>query len=295
MASEIGFIGIGALGAPIARKLMAAGHKIVAFDTDPDRQAAIATAGAALGKSPRDIADRAALIFACLPSPEISNMVAAEIADGTAIELLVELSTLGVPAVQAIAARLAERDIALLDSPVVGGAGGSAVEAGNIAAIVAGPHAAFERAHPMLADLTRKIFYVGEEHGQAQICKMVNNAIGITSFTVACEAMAMGAKAGIDPRILLDIVYAGSGRCVATEDKFFRSVLPRKLGERGSVDIGLKDISLYVETLQQMGLPTRIGAIIMDIWQGAKNEDPARGYSSIIEIFERDAGIEVKG
>jgi 3-hydroxyisobutyrate dehydrogenase-like beta-hydroxyacid dehydrogenase len=218
-----------------------------------------------------------------------------EIAEARTIRLLIELSTLGVPAAKDIATVMSRTGIDMLDCPIVGGAGGSAVAAGNIAAIVAGPRTAFDRAKPLLDALTAQIFFVGEEHGQAQICKMVNNAIGITSFTIACEAMVMGTKAGIDPRMLLDVVNAGSGRCVATEDKFFRSVLPRKLGERGSIEIGLKDIALYVETLQQMGLPPRIGATIMDVWQGARDEDPQRSYSSLVEIFERDAGIVMKG
>lgn len=290
----LGFIGTGALGGPIARKLMALGHALVAFDKDPARQAAIARDGAETARSAREVADRAAITFACLPAPEISRAVAAEIAGGTAIELHIELSTLGVPAVQSIAAALAEKDIALLDMPVVGGAGGSAVAAGDIAFIGAGPSAAFARVQPLLESLAKKVFYVGERHGQAQICKMVNNAIGITGFTIACEAMVMGTKAGIDPHLLLDIVNAGSGRNVATEEKFFRSILPRKLGEPGSIDIGVKDISLYVETLAQIGLPARIGAPIMEFWQGAKAENPARGYSSIIEIFERAAGVIVK-
>ena len=291
----LGFIGTGALGGPIARKLMALGHPLIAYDKDPARQAAIVRDGAEAAVSARAVADRAAILFACLPAPEVSEAAAAEIAEGKAVELHIELSTLGVPAVERIAARLAARNLAFLDTPVVGGAGGSAVAAGDIAFISAGPAAAFARARPLLQRLAKRVFHVGERHGQAQICKMVNNAIGITGFTIACEAMVMGAKAGIDPHLLLDIVNAGSGRCVATEEKFFRSILPRKLGEPGSIDIGLKDISLYVATLEQMGLPTRVGATIMAIWQGAKAENPARGYSSIIEIFEGAAAVEVKG
>ena len=294
-AVPLGFIGTGALGGSIARKLMALGHPLVAYDKDGARQAAMVRDGAEAAGSARAVADRAAIVFACLPAPEISEAVAAEIAPGTAVELYVELSTLGIPAVQRIAARLAERNLGFLDTPVVGGAGGSAVASGDIAFISAGPAASFARVRPLLDGLAKRVFYVGAQHGQAQICKMVNNAIGITGFTIACEAMVMGAKAGIDPHMLLDIVNAGSGRCVATEDKFFRSILPRKFGEPGSIDIGLKDISLYVATLGQMGLPARISAPIMELWQAAKAENPTRGYSSIIEIFERAAQVEVKG
>src|SRR4051812_38264169 len=131
MAETVGFIGTGALGGPIARKLMALGHPLIAYDKDAARLAAMARHGAETASSARDVADRAALVFACLPAPEISEAVAGEIAQGKEIALYVELSTLGIPAVQRIAARLAQTRIALLDSPIVGGAGGSAVAAGD--------------------------------------------------------------------------------------------------------------------------------------------------------------------
>jgi 3-hydroxyisobutyrate dehydrogenase len=292
--TAIGFIGTGALGRPIAAKLLAAGHSLTVFDVDTRATAALVEWGARVAASARAVADEAAIVFACLPSPKVSRAVAAEVVLGRSLELYVELSTLGVTGIEAIAAMLGVRGKLLLDNPIVGGAGGSAVAAGNIAAISAGPKEAFERVRPLLEALTTRIFYVGEKPGQAQICKMVNNAIGITGLTIACEAMVMGVKAGIDPKLLLEIVNAGSGRNVATEEKFTRAILPRDFSGAGTIDIGLKDISLYVEALHQLGLPSFVGSTIMDIWQSAKAEDPARSYHSLIQFFERFAGVEVK-
>ena len=295
MTAPLGFIGTGALGGPIARKLLAAGHEIVAYDRDPRRLAPLAERGARMAPSARAVAAEAAIVFACLPAPEVSRAVADEIAGaGGAVELLVEFSTLGVAAAAAIAAVLQGRGIAFLDAPVVGGAGGSAVAAGKIAVICAGPEHAFKRAEPLLHALTDQIFQVGDAPGQAQICKLVNNAIGIAGLTIACEAMVMGVKAGLDPKTLLAVVNAGSGRNVATEEKFSRSILPRNFPQDGSIDIGLKDISLYVETLARMGLPSSVGSTILGIWQAAKDAEPARSYSSIVQFFEGPAGVEVK-
>jgi len=294
VTQPLGFIGTGALGAPIAKKLRAAGNDVVAFDRDPRRLAGLAESGARLAASARAVAEDCAIIFACLPAPDTSRAVAGEVAAGGAAELVIELSTLGVAAAQAIAATLTARGIAFLDAPVIGGAGGSAVAAGKIAIICAGEDAAFQRAEPLLGALTERIFHVGTAPGQAQICKLVNNAIGIAGLTMACEAMVMGVKAGIDPTMLLAIVNAGSGRNVATEEKFFRAILPRDFPSDGSIDIGLKDMALYVETLAALGLPAPVGATILDIWQQAKQEQPARSYNSIIQYFERFAGVEVK-
>lgn len=293
----LGFVGVGALGGAIARRLVELGHPLIGYDIDAGARDALARAGGEIADSAREVADRAEIVFACLPAPEISERVAAEpdgIGAGGAIEIYVELSTLGIPAIEAIAAGLAGRGIAVLDNPVVGGAGGSAVAAGRFATISAGPRAAFDRVQPLLAAMTNSVFYVGEKPGLAQVCKVVNNAIGITGLTIACEAMVMGVKAGLDARVLLDVVNAGSGRNVATEEKFPRSILPRRF-DGGPLAIGLKDLKLYVETVHGLGLPSLLGSHVMELWQAAEAEEPGRGYSSIVQLFEKYAGVEVKG
>jgi 3-hydroxyisobutyrate dehydrogenase len=294
MTEHLGFIGTGNLGGPMVEILLKSGYRLTVFDTNPAVLAPLRDQGAAIAGSAREVADTAEIVFACLSSGDASQAVARQVAGGTAIKIYVEHSTIGVPAIEAIARDLHERGIAVLDTPVVGGAGGSAVAAGKIATISSGPKAAFARIEPILRRLTQNVFYVGEKQGLSQICKMVNNAIGIAGLTIACEAMVMGVKAGIDARTLLDVVNAGSGRNVATEDKFPRAILPRKFA--GSpIEIGLKDIQLYVETMRDMGLPSLVGSNIAEIWQACAAEEPGRGYNSIVQFFERFAGVEVKG
>jgi 3-hydroxyisobutyrate dehydrogenase-like beta-hydroxyacid dehydrogenase len=109
------------------------------------------------------------------------------------------MSTLGVPTIEAIADVLGRRGVGVLDTPVTGGGGGPhGVQAGTLATMSAGPRQIFERVRPILSALTKNVFYVGDKPGMAQVCKMVNNAISIAGLTMACEAMVMGVKAGID-------------------------------------------------------------------------------------------------
>jgi 3-hydroxyisobutyrate dehydrogenase-like beta-hydroxyacid dehydrogenase len=233
------------------------------------------------------------LVFACLPTPEVCREVAlAEdgVTAGKAIEIYVETSTLGMAAIDAIAASLAARNIQFLDNPIVGGGGGAGVAEGKMATITAGPRNVFTRVEPIFKSLTRNVFYAGEKPGLAQVCKCVNAALAITGLTIACEAMVMGVKAGVDPKLLLDIVNAGSGRNVTTEERFARTVLTRKFGGN-AMRIMSKDMKLYAETAHALGLPSFVGSSIAEIWNAASAQD----VQHLVQFFESFADVEVKG
>ena len=292
MSETIGFIGTGNLGGALVAALLKAGRDVAIFDTDSKAMAALQEKGARPLNSARAVGDAAAIVFACLPTPEICQEVAlAEggVVAGKAIEIYVETSTLGLAAVDAIAAGLAGYGIAFLDNPIVGGGGGAGVADGKAATITAGPHYAFARIEPILRSLTSNVFYAGEKPGLAQVCKCVNAALAITGLTIACEAMVMGVKAGIDPQLLLDIVNAGSGRNVTTEERFARTVLTRKFGGN-SMRIMSKDMKLYAETAHALQVPAFVGSNIAEIWQAANS----LGGEHLVQFFEGFADIEVK-
>jgi 3-hydroxyisobutyrate dehydrogenase-like beta-hydroxyacid dehydrogenase len=255
--------------------------------------AALKEKGARPLGSARAVGDEAAIVFACLPTPEVCREVAlAEygVTAGKAIEIYVETSTLGMAAIDAIAASIAARDIQFLDNPIVGGGGGAGVAEGKMATITAGPRDAFTRVEPIFKSLTRNVFYAGEKPGLAQVCKCVNAALAITGLTIACEAMVMGVKAGVDPKLLLDIVNAGSGRNVTTEERFARTVLTRKFGGN-AMRIMSKDMKLYAETAHALGLPSFVGSSIAEIWNAASAQD----VQHLVQFFESFADVEVKG
>jgi 3-hydroxyisobutyrate dehydrogenase-like beta-hydroxyacid dehydrogenase len=289
----LGFIGTGNLGGAIVTGLLKAGYDVAIFDTAAKAMAALKEKGARPLGSARAVGDAAAIVFACLPTPEVCAEVALApdgVAAGKAIEIYVETSTLGMAAIDAIAAGLAARKVQFLDNPIVGGGGGAGVAEGKMATITAGPRDAFARIEPILKSLTRNVFYAGEKPGLAQVCKCVNAALAITGLTIACEAMVMGVKAGVDPKLLLDIVNAGSGRNVTTEERFARTVLTRKFGGN-SMRIMSKDMKLYAETAHALGLPSFVGSSIAEIWNAAAAQD----VQHLVQFFESFANVEVKG
>lgn len=292
-SGPLGFVGTGNLGGAIVSALLKAGFDFAIYDTDPKVLAKLQGEGARVMASARAVGDEAKIVFACLPTPDVCRTVALAsdgVAAGKAIEIYVETSTLGMEAIGEIAEGLAQRKIQFLDNPVVGGGGGSGVAEGKMATITAGPRDAFARVEPIFKTLTRNVFYAGEKQGLAQVCKCVNAALAITGLTIACEAMVMGVKAGVDPQLLLDVVNAGSGRNVTTEERFARTVLARKFAGN-SMRIMSKDMKLYAEMAHSLGLPSFVGSNIAEIWNAASSQD----VSHLVQFFESFAGVEVKG
>ncbi len=295
----LGYIGVGAMGGALARKLLRSGKTLVVCDRNPRTTADFAAAGARIAATPRAVADICPIVFACLPSPEQSVIVATAedgVARGEACRIYVEHSTIGATNIGEIDEAMLGAGIGFLDAPITGGAGGEhGVSRGDFAILTSGAGDVFARVSPILELLTPNVFHLGAAPGMAQIAKVINNALSITALTISCEAIVMGVKAGLDPKALIAAINAGSGRNSATMDKFPRAILPRKF-DNSPMSIGLKDLQLYMETMRAFGLPAPVGASVMEIWNAATaQKGPARGYNSIIQHFEQFAHVEVKG
>jgi 3-hydroxyisobutyrate dehydrogenase-like beta-hydroxyacid dehydrogenase len=295
--AKIGFIGCGHMGGAMAARFIEKGYDLVVLDRNTEVLKPLAARGAAIASNPRDVADRAGLVFTCLPSHEASLAVATgadSVAGGTAMKIYVEASTLGPVTIEHISRHLARNGVAVADMPVSGGPKWAAE--GRLTAILAAAPDVRKVLAPILADLAQQIFVVGDKPGLAQIAKLVNNAISITGMVVASEAIVMGVKSGIDADVLLDVINASTGRNSATTDKFPRAVLTRTFDYGGPLAIGVKDLELYLQLGQTLSIPTEVGALISKLWQAAVTEGgPNQDYSEMVRYFERRAGVEVKG
>ena len=297
MTETIAFIGCGAMGAPIAERLIGAGYTVRLFDPRADAMAPLVQRGGVAAKSPREAATGAAVAFACLPAPEVSRAVAFG-ADGVigapSLRTYVEMSTIGARTVQAIAAELADKNIAMLDAPVSGGPRGA--RAGTLATMVAGEHATFERVKPMLQALARNVFYVGEKPGLGQVVKLANNMISAAGMLAAFEASAFAVKAGVDARTLIETVNASTGRNATTLDKFPASILTRSFDYGGKVSTMYKDVSLCLEEAKHLKVPMWLGANVVEMWhmgmaEGRGDDD----FTALIQMIEKWSGVIVGG
>lgn len=297
-AGPIGFIGIGNMGAPMAGRLLDAGYSLVIFDARQEAAAPLAARGARLAASPAEVASLAETVLVSLPTPDIVRAVAlgpSGIVGGMRIERFIDLSTTGPRMAAAVASDLAAKDITFVDSPVSGGVAGA--RAGTLAVMTACARAEFERLRPLLAAIG-KPFHVGERPGLGQMMKLVNNLLSGAALAITSEAMLLGAKAGLDPDTMVDVLNAGSGRNSATQDKFPRAILPRRFDAGFATRLMYKDLKLCLEEAESLGLTLWVASAVRQLWHATAAEIGAdRDFTTIMQYVERAAGgdVEVRG
>jgi 3-hydroxyisobutyrate dehydrogenase-like beta-hydroxyacid dehydrogenase len=291
----LGFIGLGNMGLPMSRRLLAAGHQLVVCDVAPERVELLVAEGAEAAPTPAAVASRVETVLCSLPRPEILDAVALGehgVADGGAVKRLVDLSTVGPDASRAVGERLAERGIALVDAPVSGGPGGAA--AGTLAIMVGARPEEFDVVRPLLEVLGNP-FVVGGEPGMGQVMKLANNYLAATALIVTSEAMVYGTKAGLDPAAMIEVINAGSGRNSASQDKFPRAILPGTFDYGFAMGLMNKDLGLFAADAEGRGVPQFVASAIRHYWQFVTDQ---RGentdFTEIIRPMEEWAGVEVR-
>jgi 3-hydroxyisobutyrate dehydrogenase-like beta-hydroxyacid dehydrogenase len=295
-AQTLGFVGVGRMGGPMAMRLLDAGHSLVIYDTSQAAMAPLAARGATVAASAADVASKVDVVFLSLPTPPVVQaVVTAEggVLEGNAVKVLVDLSTTG-PSVAGVCAKAAAaKGVAWMDSPVSGGIAGATK--GTLAVMVSGPKASYDRLEDVLKVFGR-LFYVGEKPGLAQVAKLGNNLLAAAAIVLSSEAVAMGVKAGIDAKVLIDIINAGSGRNSATQDKFPRAVLTRTFDFGFATGLSYKDVRLCLEEAEALGVPMVAGAAVrqmLAITQAKFGFDS--DFTSIAKVVEEWAGVEIKG
>jgi 3-hydroxyisobutyrate dehydrogenase-like beta-hydroxyacid dehydrogenase len=291
---DIGFIGLGNMGAPMARRLAEAGHKLVVYDIRNDAVGPLVALGAQLGSSPQDVADRVETVMASLPSLQVSEKVAlgeGGVIHGKRIKRLIDLSTTGSRTAIKIAGELAKKNIVQIDCPVSGGVGGAAK--GTLAVMVSGPKAEVDAVKDVLA-VFGTVFVIGEKPGMAQTMKLANNVLSATTMAATAEAVAMGVKAGLDPAIMIDVINAGSGRSRASDQKFPQSILPRTFNYGFATGLMLKDVRLAVAEAKDLGVPNDVISKVLDAWETTNTEYGADSdFTSIVKMVEERAGVTI--
>ncbi len=292
---DIGFIGLGQMGFHMARRLVEAGHSLIVFDVRREAIDRLTALGARPASSPRAIADAAETVMASLPTPDIVLAVATGpggVIEGRRVRRFVDLSTTGAVMAKRIFAALAARDIVQIDCPVSGGVTGAAK--GTLALMVSGPRAQVSAIEPALPAIGRT-FFISERPGAGQTMKLCNNFLSAAAMTATSEAMVMGVKAGLDPRIMLDVINAGTGRNTATEDKFGRVVLPRAFNLGFTVGLMTKDLKLCLAEGRALGVPMEVAEAVTRMLQTACDENgPDEDLTTVVQPVERRAGVEVR-
>jgi 3-hydroxyisobutyrate dehydrogenase len=292
---NIAFIGLGNMGAPMARNLIKAGHLLNLFDLNQTVLAELGALGAKVSSSPKDAATDAELVITMLPAAaHVRSVYLNE--DGVLAGIgrgvpAVDCSTIDPQTIRDVAAVAARQGVVLGDAPVSGGTGGA--QAGTLTFMVGASAEHFEVLKPVLAQMGKNIVHCGDI-GTGQIAKICNNMLlGISMIGVA-EAMALGDSLGIDTGVLANIINSSTGRCWSSEVynpwPGIVETAPASRGYTGGfgADLMLKDLGLATEAAKVARQPVILGAMAQQLYQAMSlRGEGGKDFSAIIEGYRK--------
>ena len=294
----LGFIGLGNMGLPMASRLLAAGHKLVAFDLRKEACDALASQGAEIATSPRAVADRAKTVFLSLPTPQVVRAViegqhqAEGLIGAASIKVLVDLSTTGASITKALAQQVQAVGIRYVDSPVSGGVNGAVK--GTLAVMCACARTDYESLEALLS-VFGKAFHVGETPGLGQSMKLANNMLSATAMAATAEAIAFGVKQGLDPMVMAEVINVSTGANTAIRDKFPKAIIPRLFNFGFASGLMNKDVQLCLQEAQACGVPMAVGSAVGAIWNETVEQLGAESdFTEVAKIIETKAGVVIE-
>jgi len=292
MIENVLFIGVGKMGSAMAKRLFDAGVALSVADLassalEPFRALGVpaATSGADL---PGDI------VITMLPTD--AHVREALLGPGGAMlnrprRMAIDMSTAPPSSSRALGEELAKRGVQMLDAPVSGGVAGA--RTGDMTAMVGGPVELYAEVEDLLRHMCVRVRHVGPL-GAGHTLKALNNYLSSVTLWSSCEALLIGARAGLDPRVMVEVWQSGSGRSHATEAKMPRAILPRSFDYGMTMRLFAKDVSIAAGLARDLDVPAPALAAAAENWRLAKHAlGPEEDISALLRLLEQWAGFEV--
>lgn len=292
-----GFIGLGAMGKPMALNLIKAGHSLVVYDIVEPAVAELVAAGAEAAACPRAVAEKAEVIITMLPNAAIveSTFGGAEglFAGCRAGQVFVDMSSVAPNTSKKMAKQASDRATGYVDAPVSGGTAGAA--AGTLTIMVGGDKAHVDTAMPLLTAIGRNIRHMGEV-GTGDAMKMVNNLLLGVNMAVLGEALVLGAKSGLSAETMLEVISQSSGASYALTAKLPNFIMKRNFAPGFAVDLQYKDLELAVESAKSMAMPLPLANAAQQVYELARASGLGReDISAVVKVWEKLANVEING
>lgn len=293
---RVGIVGLGQMGSRMATRVLAAGYDAVGFDASRDAIKRMEAAGVRCVSTAQELGSQADVVLVSLPDGTASMEVLSSpvgLLSEASFGAYVELSTVGPLAAREIGSLLAARNIAMLDAPVSGGTGGA--EKGTLTVMVSGPEEVLLQWRPLLGCIGRNIVHLGTEPGQGQMMKLINNLLESAALCITAEGMALGVKANLRPRDMVQVLSSSSGRNSATEELFPASVLPGLFNEGFALGLANKDLRLCLEFAESQGCPMWVGSAVRQ-WIGSATgrHGSTADFTTVVQDIEQWAGVEIR-
>jgi 3-hydroxyisobutyrate dehydrogenase len=280
----VGFVGLGNMGSVLAGNLVESGHEVLSHDASGSGRS---PTGAEFVGDVTELARRADVVVFSLPDGGISEQVARAIAEAPQrrVTHVVDTSTVGVAAAQAIDGLLMEAGAAYVDAPVSGGVAGA--RARTLSVMYAGTDVACRVVEPVLAGLSDRRRRVGERPGMAQALKLANNFLSATALAATSEAIAFGLSVGLEMETMLEVIDASSGQSAASRDKFPNHVLTGRYAAGFANSLMAKDLKLYLGAVAARGAPSALGAVTESVWEQFAAAEPGADFTRIYPFVAR--------
>jgi 3-hydroxyisobutyrate dehydrogenase-like beta-hydroxyacid dehydrogenase len=292
---NIGFIGIGQMGRHMVNRIWEAGFTPYVYDVSKDAAAAILHKGGKWCNTPAEVARHCRIVITSLPKPNnVEQVVYGEtglMKGWQSGDIYIDMSTNSPGVIKRIAADAGKLGVAVLDAPVSGGTRGA--ENGTLAIMVGGEAAALEKAKPVLEAMGQKIFPVGPA-GCGNVAKLVNNLISLACNSASAEGFALGAKAGIDPAALLEIIKVSTGNNWCAQ-QYPNTTFKGNFEPGFKISLAYKDINLALDLAKENGVPVPVSAAVAKDLQDAISAGlQDKGVDAVIISRENASGVKVR-
>ncbi|HWI63969.1 MAG TPA: NAD(P)-dependent oxidoreductase [Symbiobacteriaceae bacterium] len=291
--AELGFIGLGRMGRHMARNLLKAGHTVTVYNRSQAVVDELVAEGARRAGSPAEVARQARVLFTCLTTPDVvESTLRAALEGARPGDIFVDHSTIGVADAKRIAAACAEKGVQFIDAPVSGGPWGA--EAGTLTIMCGGDQVAYETVLPCLQAEGKQLYLLGPV-GAGTVAKLCNNMlIGIHS-AAAAEAFVMGTKAGLDPKVLLEILQGATGQSKMIDRNFTKFTFPGNFEAAFSIEHLHKDLNLALALGRDQQVRLVMGAMAAQLYEEARAAGHVKeDMSAIIRPLEELTGVKVR-
>jgi len=293
-----GFIGLGIMGLPMAKNLLAAGFPVVAYNRSPAKIDTLAELGAERGESPADVAARSDVVIICVTaSADVEAVVlGAEgipgVLDGVREgSVVIDMSTISPAVTRTLAARLAERGVAMIDAPVSGGEQGAI--GGTLSIMCGGEAEALDRVRPVLEAMGRKITHCGPS-GAGQTVKLCNQIAVVLNNLAMAEALVFCQRSGVDPAVMLEAIASGAAGSWQISN-LGPKVIARDFAPGFKVGLQQKDLRLALEAADELDLPLAGTALVHQLFRAVEHrEGPDTGTQALVQALEALANVEVR-
>jgi 3-hydroxyisobutyrate dehydrogenase-like beta-hydroxyacid dehydrogenase len=292
----IGYVGLGMMGGAMATHLVKSGYPVTVFDVSPEAIERVMEFGAERASSPRAVAEVSEVVISSLPNPAIVE--AAALGEDGIVHgirpgsVYIDMSSIEPETTRRVGAALAQRGADMLDVPV--GKGPPAAAKGELTLMVGGDPAVVERCADILDTLGSRRFYCGPL-GMGVTTKLVNNLLSCSIAALVGEAMAIGAKAGLDPEVMQAVMANTAADNAHLRNAFVNRVFPGDFSPNFKLSLAHKDLGLATSLAARLGVPSMIGLAAhqvhtLALGAGLADED----QSACIKVYEACSGVPVR-